>query len=437
MASQIIWSFSLGHVWTSVTQNHAISESLFESASKVFFKLKFRDKSSFGLFEAREFYPFESHILRLLDLTVLNGNDISTQGLSNLSSTVTTKAKLWNGDRVLLSSSSTPGPYSRISTTTLSLMYNQKIELTNLILDFDFATQLITPSLQNCEHQLDSGFCLVCAPNFIESSDLSSSVFCDVDSFLDTPLNKCVDLSSYVIVDDAIKKLGAEVSNFTFIDPAFIGNMSSVESKAYSYLDGNTSPPLSKSANKYYNVNVSSPSIVFVNLELIFEGGTLEFVHNPYIFLNFANSLQQNDFVQYLIDDVRIDNSNKNVIKRQTFTVDFDNDNPFYQYVNFIVAEKEKAGFLVWRGNMTSTLDYFKMSHDKYFSYLSDSSQTPNAKVHPVSFPLNTHAKTSIYLPKGLFVYEALDHLFENDVPSGFYVEKQADFLYTQTEMLI
>ena len=421
----------MGHQTDQQSLSIAVSDSFFSEAEKHFFRIRFRDKRSFTNFTRPEYFPYESHLLRLLDLTVLKGNDIEATNPGKTALGNRKKFGLWNGEQIILDDSFLPGPYQRLRTSTDSIPYDQKLLLRNLEFVFTDLNRISFSTESNCLHSIDSGFCLVCNPSYVESKDHRSCSYCENSKYMDYSTNKCLDLGKYQFSAKGVKGLGAKYFTHTNTDIVDTGELWTRESKVYYYNENNDyQSSLSENINNSTNPKLSSPKMFMMNFSLAFSNAVDAFFNNPYVFLNLAHPVQESRYVQYLTDDISFNTSSKKVWKRQSLTVNFEDTSSFFTNMNFIMSENRSANFFVYHSGQNQIFEFYKIPESDYLSFLNDSAQFTDGKIVSAGFSLSP--KTKVYSSLGLFVYEAFDVLFENLLDPGFYVEKSGTFFYTR-----
>lgn len=100
-------------------------------ANKLFFRVKFRDKGSFTPYYESMYIACPSHLMRLLDLKVFQGNNFST--IHETLTWASFTAHLADQKDIVLSKNNDPAPYRYIMKNTSSIPYSEKLLLKNII----------------------------------------------------------------------------------------------------------------------------------------------------------------------------------------------------------------------------------------------------------------------------------------------------------------
>lgn len=417
---------TFGHRGKSKTFSLPFNFSGLDSSSKVFFKAKFRDKTSFTNYKSEEMMmAYHSHLMRILDLIVFRGNN--TNFSDQTDTEVTETVYLSDGSTVLLSNNMFTGPYRRIKTTSDAIPYSQKLLLENLIFDFGDMARITPSGVANCAHKIDNGFCLFCETGFVRSDDFTRCESCETDYFFDNNLQKCLPIPSYSI-NLQTGKVEPIYTEFTKHDIVDFGYEMDIETDVFSYLPfGNASSTI-EPINDQNMLDLFGSSIYFIDVQLEFSFSDISKINNPFAFLNLATSTNKHIWGQYFFDKVKFDSSKGSVTKSISFVIDYDVADT-YKNVNFLINLRADASIILEESSGNSHIQIYMFTKAEYLNHLRKSLKYPDGFIQSVSFPLNTQGSDTVYLSQSLHQYEALDLSFFTQVP-GYYLEHESEFVY-------
>ena len=400
-------------------------------ANKLFFRVKFRDKGSFTPYYESMYIACPSHLMRLLDLKVFQGNNFST--IHETLTWASFTAHLADQKDIVLSKNNDPAPYRYIMKNTSSIPYSEKLLLKNIIWDFSDDAFPIQSDIPNCAHKIEDDRCLVCATGFIRSSDSRKCLKCPATKVYDHGLQKCLKASNSFSFSEVNNIVGIQ-KQMNGLDYVDIGYTVDLGSSIYFYLKDIPPNPVSPPEALINESNIlkgQTDNIYVISLDLTFNFLNEKHINDPFIFLNLGKSPNEHVAGQYFVDKIHLDSDRQTITKSIIFTVDYFPSVFEYNNINFMI-NFDNLSFSSYSGvvNASNKLQVFEFDFQDYIEKLPNWPNSANGKTHQVSFPLDYGVFTSVYIPRGLFEYDALDLNFDAEVPSGFYVERASLYKY-------
>ena len=389
-------------------------------------KFNLTNNSHFGNFSDREYFAFDSHLLRKLDLFVFNGDKVISEPSAGSNSTRTV-AYLSSGDRMVLADSRQPGPYNRLETDPGIPTYADRLRLDNLQLAPDLRP-LEAPTVSNCLHAIDSGKCLFCEHRFVLNSSLDACIECPDADFYDASLDRC--FPGQVADTDQTGDVKSLDVVFAAFDPNGLGNDSPYESTVHTYTSGATQPPTSGEVESSSLVDLKSDQVHQIWVRLVFAFDEIESVNNPFIVFSLYSTANNDTYTVRLdFDSIALDLSSKTIQKEIVGVIFGDASLDKFDVLNFTISERKQSNMRVI-ASPANRLSVNLMSQAEYLSYFEPSSSSVSARVYSVAQALSVFDKVSVYSRVGLLTYEALDYASMSVPRPGFYVYAPALYLY-------
>ena len=402
----------------------------FDNVEAVYFKARFGDKSHFSNFADRGYFASDSHTLRFFELIVFEGDNIQKEIGSFFSFHIGTKAVLSSGEEMVLAYATIPGPYNRLRTDSGLASYARMLELGNLRVAMDIS-QMESSNVANCLHSIDPGKCLVCRYRFVPESDHAACGECSWKEIFDNPLSKCVakglmDITKFA----AIKNLEMQFDN---LDPLGLDEFRNYKSKVHTYTSNSKKPPGKSDVNQSTLVDLGDSRVYWVWFNLVFNYKSLQNLNDPFFHLNFHSGASgKTEFVQFDCDEATINTSSKTLTKEVVFTIFSDQNSPNFDKLTFLLSERATPDLSIKKFDFSQKLFIKSMSQAEYQAHVLNSHLTDDAKLHPVTLPLDLLGRKAVYSALGLFGYEAVDPQSLVPPPIGVYVESVGNFSFLQ-----
>ena len=398
-----------------------------DSAKYLFFDLKFRKSRFFKNFTSKEYFPFGSHRLRLLDLLVFRGNKIQeTQPSSGAPGQSEIHAITFHDQKIFLASSTSIGPYVRFSTNDSISDYNARLKLEELVFDFETPRLAERALLPGCLHQLDSGHCLFCAVHHQPSADRTACVECGPDHFRQNSLGLCLETGT----EPHVFSLSSLLKTNLTLTSKNVYNLGKVVSIDSNYIDVYilrvfssifTVPGFSVFKTQLVP-DINDDQVHFLDISFHYDFSNRSQIRHPILNLLFKNASTfmpfTNDF-----DSGRMGPDASGDESSSLFTL-FGADaqsNITFDEVNFLLNSQQSANLFI--DNDKTVLQYTGIPVSQFLALLSPTSlEGFTGRLHPMSFPLNYLGNTHLYRGHSLVEYMAQEYQ-STDVFDGFFVE--------------
>ena len=389
-------------------------------------KFNLTNNSYFENFTDREYFAFDSHLLRKLDLIVFKGDKVISEPSAG-SNSIRTVAHLSSGDRMVLADSLQPGPYNRLKTDPNIPSYADRLRLGNLQLALDLLP-LEAPTVTNCLHAIDEGKCLFCEHRFVVNSSHDACIECPVADFYDGTLDRC--FPDQLVDTDKIDDVKFVDATFAAFDPNRLDNDKQYESTVLTYTSGASRPPTSDEIESSSLVDLKSDQVHQIWIRLVFAFDNIEFVNNPFImFFLYSIADDYKYTVKYDFDSITFNHSSKTIQKEIVFIIFGDASLDTFDSFNFTISERKQSNIRLVASTI-NRLSVNSMSQAEYLSHFEPSSSSANARVHSVTKALSVLDKVSVYSALGLLAYEALDYTLISTPKPGYYVFASSVYFY-------
>lgn len=402
----------------------------YDRISKLFYKIDFRKSEDFYTFPKAEFYPQSSLIMRVIDVFAFRGDHIVSKGIYDLASPTSTSAFLSSNEEVVLQEFARFAPNKRMQFDP-SLNSLEQTKFGNFRFDFFGFGVYTMASINNCLHEVDTTRCMVCEAGFVLDVSGSICLACMFSTVYAPFLNSCV-FVSLPVTNYRLKPTMSFDHVFSNIETFNLSSTETRVSTIWAHFSNVIATEYDEDTlNTSITLNLSDHFVHVLSVHIKIKFDDFLYSNNPVYGLNFNNfSSTSSSFVNtnFPLDRAVLNEASfeKDVI---FYPVVFCDTNSYeFMFSTFFYSVNRQAG---------SSLSESQIVQDHIFtlneilSYLDDSSEYPNAKMHPVTFPLEpVSGVKNVYFPYGLLKYQAVEVRPDTIPPVGYYFEVTHTFYY-------
>lgn len=403
-------------------------------SEKLFIKLDYRKITFFYDFPKSDFFPYNSLTLRVLDLTVFEGDNILSSYVNNTAIQTITYATVSSGSQIFLHDSTLHKPLKRIIYESAILDLDEKLKFENLSYEFFVKNGITRTSIPNCLHDANFGYCIVC--DYKHELDESSNTcnLCLLGTTYVSSLGKCI----REVATPLFKNIESEMNfknHYINTDIYTNGTKVNVDSTTWTHITNTNTGNIyfESNMNKSRTIDLSDSLVHVYQVLLGFQYMDLSKLDNVYYGINFNNDSNISGTfmnVRFPIDQIDYFNGPSFAKLFSMSPIILSNFlDTSYKYSSVFMNINDLSFPNFYSG--PSSLDFTFLYSDLFGSF-ENSSVYPNTKIQPVTFPLEFEsAKNYIYIPFGILKYHSLEYdSTVPDPPSGYYFEINNEFKY-------